>query len=102
MNASKTMRRAKASQPLFRLAHPLPDLPLAGAPRPKPCPFCGKDKSIQIEFRPAKDGRERSVVCWCQVCGTESPSAHPHDVGESDYELALKATEYWNTRKGAA
>ena len=97
MSARKAKRQPKAQQAAFRLARPLPDLFIAGAPPAKPCPFCGDSESIKLEFKgePAK----RCAVCWCEVCGAEAQHAYPHD-GEDDNQLAFHAMKHWNTRKG--
>lgn len=76
------------------------NIPIAGTGCPLPCPFCGKDDDIYLEFTNVTD--QKPYVCAkvsCGVCGAEAPAAcTTMDDIPDDYAAALKAARYWNTR----
>jgi hypothetical protein len=81
-------------------------LPIAGSPRPEPCPWCGDSTSMQItvEERRDSDGKRFDVAyVECMECGGRAPEITSHDDGIHDsYGLMLKAARRWNERKEGA
>jgi hypothetical protein len=73
------------------------DLPIAGTPAPKPCPFCGKT-DVAILFG---DRESPHAHVECQHCGAEAPFACETEDGKvkGSFGLALEAARLWNDRK---
>jgi predicted RNA-binding Zn-ribbon protein involved in translation (DUF1610 family) len=77
------------------------DLPIAGTPAPKPCPFCGKvDCSIVFN----DDPKYPSAHVECDNCGVEGPSSGDEDdkARHGSYWRASEAARLWNERKKGA
>ncbi|MEJ1960724.1 MAG: Lar family restriction alleviation protein [Gammaproteobacteria bacterium] len=75
------------------------NMPIAGTPRPKPCPFCGEDDSISLVIKELTQ-----VHVECSSCGAQAPAVSSDDQEDdgSTYSLVLKAAKQWNTRNGGA
>jgi hypothetical protein len=75
------------------------NMPIAGAGRPAPCPFCGvTEVSVIIETRDTDGGMYVHVECGhcgCEAPGTDSANDAPD---KSTYALVLKACVRWNSR----
>jgi hypothetical protein len=83
------------------------DLPIAGTPPPKPCPFCGMTDCSIVFTEATGNGDRRSAFVQCDHCGMETghvckggPASGPPD--SSSYALAREAARLWNDRKGGA
>lgn len=81
------------------------NMPIAGTPRPKPCPFCGKGDSISVviedELKDHEGKAYTRVHVDCGVCGAESPAALSSvEADSSTYGLVLAAVRYWQCRGG--
>lgn len=70
------------------------DLPLAGAPKPLPCPFCGSSE-INIALDRREDNGMPKAHVECECCGTESCWT---EEGRMGYDVALEAARMWNKR----
>lgn len=71
------------------------DLPIAGTPAPKPCPFCGVT-DVAIKF----NSEHPLALVQCQNCGVEGPYGRSED--DDSYGRALEAARLWNERNGVA
>lgn len=75
-------------------------LPIAGTPKPKSCPFCGKTDDIRLVIKDTQAPHKR-VHAECGVCGAEAPGVcTDQDDVHSLYGACMKAALYWNTRGG--
>lgn len=103
MSARKPKRpAARQGQPNIKALHFCDsdrDLPIAGTPAPKPCPFCGV-ADCSIVFGEVQENGSQSAHVECDHCGAEAPYGVAE--GGSSYDLALSAARMWNERKGGA
>jgi len=78
------------------------EIPIAGTPAPKPCPFCGESAAIELK----NQGTEADPTWWafahCDGCGVRGPEADGGSEGddESLHGLCVEAARMWNARKG--
>jgi hypothetical protein len=99
MSTRKAKRQPKAHAVNVKAMHFCElerDLPIAGTPAPKPCPFCGVT-DVSIEFT---NGEYPSAYVQCDHCGVEGAHAGEDEGREGSYALALEAARLWNERKG--
>lgn len=102
-------------------AHPAPcfhelenDLPIAGTPAPRPCPFSGSRDDISVVLERRSDSAGGSYVCahvQCDHCGCEAGYAASIDdsvaeaieagEGSGPYCTVMAATRRWNERRGS-
>ncbi|MGH8209300.1 MAG: hypothetical protein ACREU6_06815 [Steroidobacteraceae bacterium] len=73
-------------------------IPIAGTPKPLPCPFCGDDECISIVFGHNGSGPMAHVECG--HCGAEAGySGRDEELGLLDHmDCAKNAARLWNTR----
>lgn len=78
------------------------DLPIAGTPAPKPCPFCG-GTDCSVVFRSDADNTGSAYTMThvqCETCGAEAGYVSDRDAGfTTSYDLALESARIWNSRK---
>lgn len=71
--------------------------PIAGAPPPLPCPFCG---ATQVYIFVEETGGEPTALAHCEHCGTDCGYSSPDpQLGLiSAGDCVLDAAGFWNTR----
>ena len=83
------------------------NLPVAGLPEPRPCPFCSNTDDLKINLkRQETEGGDTcwSATIWCQACGGESGQVTDAEASSTDahhsvqFRTVLEAAHRWNRR----